>query len=163
MSQQSALQTSDVARSLRHSTGRSRHSWYRGLSQGKVAASADEFAHAAMVPSVSRNAFVAPSAPTLRRGYALPGAEDLAPILVKAREGKPKPPGPQMADFGHATDHLEAQLLQYRAMSPQERADWVYGKTVAEYVPPMVKPEPRWYRQLRPGTDYRQSNMAPVY
>ena len=48
-----------------------------------------------------------------------------------------------VGDFGAATDRLERNLVTYRQMTQEERAEWIYGKTHAEYVPPFVKPEPR--------------------
>lgn len=51
-----------------------------------------------------------------------------------------------VGDFGHATDHHEAQLAEYRQLSQEERADWVYSRTVAEYVPPFAQVKPRhWW------------------
>lgn len=34
---------------------------------------------------------------------------------------------------------------QYHRMSQEERADWIYSKTEAEYVPPFTQPEARFY------------------
>jgi hypothetical protein len=48
-----------------------------------------------------------------------------------------------VGDFGAATDRLEANLATYRGMTQEERAEWIYAKTHAEYVPPFVHPEPR--------------------
>jgi hypothetical protein len=48
-----------------------------------------------------------------------------------------------VGDFGAATDRLNRNLETYRQMTQEERAEWIYSKTHAEYVPPFVKPEPR--------------------
>ena len=176
-------QTPDVARSLRHATGRSRYSWNRGITTLKPRTSFAEFAHIAAQPKVSREAMTPSSEPLRRRGFAPKGLEAMAPVIVKARQaygtsgstgcapvcGTREAFRAQMEqDLASATVRevtlpREQALAEYHQMSPQQRADWVYGKTVAEYVPPMVKPTARWYRQLRPGMDYRQSNMAPVF
>lgn len=120
---------------------RTKHSWFRGMKRGKESPSADAFLSETMVPRVSREAYCSPTRPVPDRGY---GYREFAPVLVKAKEKRPSAPPPAMADFGAATDRQERNLTAYRAMSQEERAEWIGDKTTAPYVPPFVKVEPRW-------------------
>lgn len=72
---------------------------------------------------------------------------EIMPELSTLPLAKRKPESTRdVGDFGHATDHIEAQLTEYRGMTQEERAEWVYAKTTAEYVPPFAKVEPRrWW------------------
>ena len=75
------------------------------------------------------------------RGFAPQGLTSLAPIRVKAPEVKPrKTPLPELGD-SRATERHDAALSHYRVMTPQERADWIYGLTTAPYVPPFIDPK----------------------
>ncbi len=106
----------------------------------------------------------APTRPRPKTGWILAGeGEELAPRLVNS-QGRPELgkveiltvhttkaaramgaptvvtvvrdiPAVEMADFGAATDRRNQQLKAYRAMTPEDRAEWLYGAENAPYDP----------------------------
>lgn len=113
----------------------------------------------------SREAYMAPTRPLKHRGWAPGGMDCFAPIYVKGsdrRKADPleRIPGGVNPSFREemrmdlqrqlatgtqreVTWPREQGMAAYRAMSMEERAEWIRNKTESPYVPPFVKVEPR--------------------
>lgn len=147
----------------RHHEGHASRFPLKAAPRPKLHVGASQFLASQQVKHVtsSREAYCSPTRPIVRRGFALKGFEHLAPILVKSK-GRPDPKAPlprgmvnpsfraQLAAEIQANQQREVTVPRergmdgYRSMSQEERADWIYGREVAEFVPPQVTREPRW-------------------